>query len=512
MAPLGPLSKGVSIAINKAPAISLAAASRAAGVALALTAYIALAAAALIVYPPLGAAFLAPVAIAIIAVAPAARAAPKKLVFALMLLAAALLPLWPSYIFFKVGSLPALTPPRILICAVSALWAYDMTFSPWRRAQFLLAVKRSRVVTGLFFALFALGFLSLPFSEGRSIAIPEFARQSFIWLVPYCAVLTYCRRQREFAAVMKAFTIGAIPTALIAAAEFASHRLLANILSPFIADDAEWLRSVQEIKIRDGAFRAQSTHTHPLSLGEHLAFAAPFAVAFLLNARCFSSRALWGAAFMTFAMAAIATNSRGAVIILVLSIVAMTALLVFRAIKRASASRWRPLAGLACAIGIVASPVAAVSAYDAVIGKGGVSAANSTQSRIDQLEMAWPKIMKRPVGGYGSGRSARVLGYWGRMLTLDNYYLSLALDLGLPGALTFLAMMIAWGLAALKRSAIAHPHLGVIYLACFASAFSIAISRSIISQTGNLSIIFMMMAVFAGASVTFSRRRARNRT
>lgn len=501
----------MSEAVADAPAFTLARAARVAGFAAGLTLYAALASAATIIYPPLGIAFLAPVAVAIVAVAPRVKASPSGLAMALLLLAAFLFPIWPVYLFLKLGPLPILTPPRLALYAVSALWAYDMTFSPHRRGQFLHAVKKSGAVSAIVFLLFLLGLLSLPLAQGKSIAVPEFFRQTIIWLVPYCAVLTYCRRQRDFIRLMQAMTLGAFIVAIIAISEAASRRLLADLLSPFIADNAEWLQNVQTAKVRDGIFRAQATHSHPLSLGEHLAFAAPFAVAFFLRARLIGGCIFWGAAFAAIAFGAVASNSRGAMLVMAISIAAMTALLAYRFLKRAAASRWRPLAGLIVLACVVVSPVAAVGAHWIVSGKAGQSAANSTQSRVDQIEMAWPKIKARPVLGYGSGRSARIVGYWGRTLTLDNYYLTLALDLGLPGPLAFAAMLFAWGSASLKRSRCAHPSLGVVYVACFAAAVSIFISRSIASQTGNLTLIYMMLAAFAGASVTFSRRRGRNR-
>jgi hypothetical protein len=501
----------VSSAVESAAPYSPARIAGIAGFGLGLTLYAALAAAATIIFPPLGAAFLLPLAVAIIAVAPAARATPRRLAFSLLVVSALLLPVWPVYLFVKLGPLPIVTPPRLFLYAASLLWTYDMTFSPWRRAQFAFAVKKSGAATGLVFLFFALGLFSLPLAEGRSMAIPEFVRQLIIWLIPFCVVLTYCRRQRDFVLLMRVFTLGAAIVALIAIAEAASGRLLADILSPFIADDAEWLRNVQEAKVRDGVFRAQGSHTHPLSLGEHLAMSAPFALAFLLSARRFKARAFWSAALITIVLAAVATNSRGAMLVMALTLAAMGALLGYRFLSRAAVSRWRPLAGLIAAVGLALSPVMAVGAYAVIAGKGGASAANSTQSRVDQIEMAWPKIMKRPVGGYGTGRSARVLGYWGRTLTVDNYYLTLALDLGLPGPLTLLAMMIAWSAASIRRSRRSHPALGVVFVAAAAAAASIAISRSITSQTGNLAIVFFMIAAFAGSSVSFSRRKSRNR-
>lgn len=497
--------------IDDTPSLTPARIAGAAGIALGLALYAALAAAATVIYPPLGAAFLLPLLIGVLAVAPASKASPQKIAFGFILVGAFLLAVWPAYLFVKLGPLPILTPPRLALYAASAFFLYDMTFSPWRRAQFAHAVKKSGAVSVFVFLFFILGLMSLPFAEGRSISIPEFVRQAIIWLLPYCAVLTYCRRQRDFVLIMKAFAIGAFIVALIALGEVATRQLLASLLSPLIGDDAEWLRNVQAQKIRDGVFRAQASHTHPLSLGEHLAFSAPFALAFLVSAATSRARLFWGLAFVAIALGAVATNSRGAMLVMVLGLGVMAAMLGWRLLRRASASRWRPLAGLLCFACLAASPVAFVGAYGVITGKGGESAANSTQSRVDQVEQAWPKIMKRPVGGYGTGRATRVLGYWGLTLTIDNYYLTLALDYGLPGPIVFFAMLFAFALAALARARRVHPSLIAVYLACFAAAISIAISRTITSQTGNLAMIFIMLAAFAGASVTFSRRRSRNR-
>ncbi len=480
------------------------------GFAAGLTLYAALAAATAIIFPVAAPVFLVPIAIVIVVAAPQGRAVPQRLSLSLVMLAAFLLPVWPIYLHVKIGPLPIITPTRLVMYALTALWAYDMTFSPLRRGQFVYAVRRSRWISAAVFALFGLGLLSLPMAEGRSVSIPEFFRHVIIWLLPYCAVLTYVRRQRDMVAALKVFAIGGSIVAAVALAEAASGRLFANLVSPFIDNSAEWLRNTQAQKIRDGVFRAQASHTHPLSLGEHLALTAPLALSFALAARRFSMRALWGAALVVIVLGAIATNSRGAMLATAISLCLAAAIVAWRTLRRTSASKYRPLAGLVILCCIAASPVVAVGAYGVVTGKGGEGVANSTQSRVDQMEMAAPKIMKRPIGGYGVGRAARVLGYWGRMLTIDNYYLSLALDLGIPGPLTFLAMMAAMAMTSLRRSRAAHPTLAVIYVGCFASACVIAISRSITSQTGNIAMIFFLLAVVAGASVTFSRRRGRN--
>lgn len=478
---------------------------------LAFTLYVALAAATAVILPPAAVLFLLPPVAVLWVKAPAARAVPRELAFTLILIASVLLAVWPVYIFVKLGPAPILTPPRLVLYAVSAMWLYDMAVSRYRRAQFSLAARRSRWITWSVFGLFALGLLSLPLAEGRALAVPEFFRQSMIWLLPFCAVLTYCRRARDFERLAKAFVLGGVIVAGVAVIEAASQQLMAIVLSPLIQGDAVWLQNVQEQKIRDGFFRAQASHTHPLSLGEHMAFVAPFALALAARAGEPRVRANFAAAFALILLGAVATNSRGAALGMTIALGFMATVFAVRFFRNASAARFRPVIGLATALMLLASPVIAVGTYAMISGKGGVSASNSTQSRLDQMSEAWPKILRRPVLGYGTGRSSRILGFWGQTLTIDNYYLTLALDFGFPGPLAFIAMLVAFGVAGLKRAAASTPAMTAIYLACAGSAAAILISRTITSQTGNLAMIFILIAAFAGAQGAVNARR-RTRT
>ena len=405
-----------------------------------------------LVYPPAAILFLAPVAAAIAAYAPAMRAAPKPIVMALIYAGVLLLPLWPVYLHLKLGPLPILTPPRLLLYAVSAFWLYDMVASRMRRAQLASAFKRGGRIAVPVAALFLLGLLSLPLAQGKAIAAPEFFRQVTIWLIPFLAVATYVRRARELKAIVLLLTIAAGASGAGAVAEYASGKLLANILSPFISDGGEWLRVAQAEKIRDGVFRAQFTHTHPLSLGEFLALMAPVAFALAILEKKLGRKLCWGLCLALIFGGAAATASRGALLAIAFALAVSGAFCAFRLMRTAGAWRFKPAAGLLASLALLASPVLAIGAWQVIAGEPGQSTARSSQGRIDQIEQAWPKIVKRPIGGYGSGRAARVLGFWGTTLTVDNYYLSLALDLGLPGPVTLAVVFLGMGVLAGRNS------------------------------------------------------------
>jgi O-antigen ligase len=471
--------------------------------------YVAIATMATLFVPPSIIIFLAPFVLIAIAAAPQRRAVPKKIITAVMLGAVALMPVWPTYIHLKFGPMPLLTPPRVLFYFLTAFWLYDMAASPLRRGQFAFAMKRGGWLSISVIGFFALNAISVPIAEGSKFAGIEFFRQVIIWLLPFCACATYVRRWADFKRILAALAVGAAIVGAIAVAEFATSTLLAAKLSPFIMADTEWLRIAQEVKSRDGVFRAQATHTHPISLGEYLSFGAPLALAFAIAARR-RRRLIWGAVLLIILCGVAATNSRGAIFSLAVSLGLTGGLFAFQLMRKVHLFRVRPLVGLGSLFLILGSPVILVAAHQTVTGAAGASAARSSQGRIDQIKLAWPKIIKRPVGGHGTGRSARIVGYYGRALSLDNYYLSLAVDLGFPGPISFLGILGLAIASSLKRAKMGPPEMHWALIGFAAALASFGISRMIISQTGNISFLFPVVGAYLGAMAASAPRRKRH--
>lgn len=471
--------------------------------------YTAVAAIATLIFPLFLPAFLAPAALLIFIFAPRGRAAPKSLVMPLIFTAAALMPFWPIYIHLALGSLPLLTPPRVIFYLLSAVWAYDMAVSPLRRGQFVLALKKRPWLAWAALGFFILNALSVPLAEGKSLAGQAFFRQAIILLLPFCVFVTYVRRWRDFRMILLVTALGATAAGAIAVIEFASQTLLASKLSPLIMGDANWLQITQSLKSRDGVFRAQATHTHPISLGEYLCFCAPLVFGFMLQARRWK-RLLWAGALALVIGGLIATNSRGAMLAIAPGLGLVGAVLLLRTLRDPSREVLRPLVGLASLVVIGVSPGFLYVAHSMATGEAGTSAARSSQSRIDQIEKAWPKIVKRPVLGHGTGRSARVVGYFGRTLTLDNYYLSLAVDLGFPGPIVFIAIMIIAAQRSLYDARHGPPYMRWLLIGLAGAMAAFLLSRLVNSQTGNLNFFFPLIGAYIGASADVSGRlRAR---
>ncbi|MBT8471842.1 MAG: O-antigen ligase family protein [Marinicaulis sp.] len=375
----------------------------------------------------------------------------------------------------------------------------------------MLGLKNNKFLGGGVICFFALNALSLPMAEGRVLASEIFFRQLIILAIPFCIFVTYVRNFKAIRQIAAATAIGAGVAGGIAGVEFLTKSLLAAKLAPFIMTSAQWLEITQELKTRDGIFRAQATHTHPISLGEYLSFAAPMALCFLATARK-RARIIWAFILILVVIGIFATNSRGALLALAAGTGFVAAVAFCWRVRQLQGSRFLPLAGLASVFLIAAAPVLVTGAEKITNGDSGTSAARSTQGRIDQINMAWPKIVKRPVLGYGAGRSARIVGYYGRALSLDNYYLSLAVELGFPGPLCFLAILFAAIVTTLKRAsdttlqAIFQAE-RMVWLGLSGAMFAFLVSRMIISQTGNLNYFFPILGAIIGANAGRRFRR-----
>ena len=468
------------------------------GVWAAFTLYVFIMAVVSVVIPPMMVLAIAPFIPVIMWLAPDLPAVPAKLTRRLIYAGAFLMPLWPVYLHIKLGPAPILTPTRLMFYSVVFIWLYEMSCVPRRRKQFLAAAKRLWPLFLIILLLFAQKFLSIPLAVGKAIAAKEFFRQVMIWLLPFLAVITYIHRREQFDRMIGLIIAASAVIALIAIGEFATHKHLAEILSPLIGQ-AEWLTQVLEAKVRDGVFRSQATHTHPLSMGEHLAMVIPFAMYKTWKGGEGGRRWLYGGLLLILIAAALMSNSRGALIGGMMAFAVTFFLMLAVWLRRPGALIFRPLAGLMIVGAMIATPVAGAAAYKLASGDSGSLAAKSSQARVDQAKAAWPKILTRPVTGYGNGRAARVLGFYERSLTIDNYYLNLALELGFPGPLLFFGSFAVLALYSYRWGTQLYedPYAGL-YCAVAGCAIAFAVTRSILSITTNIELMMLIMALFIG--------------
>jgi len=249
-----------------------------------------------------------------------------------------------------------------------------------------------------------------------------------------------------------------------------------------------------------GEYRVKAMFTTALGLAEFMALSIPFVLHFMMGP---FRRAVKIAAIITLPIAffvVLVTGSRLGMVGTLIGILLYSLLW--------GARRWRQeKAGIVGPALLLAYPAIFVFVAGAtfaiprlrrmVWGGGATDASDATRDR--QVTEGIPKILHNPFG-YGIGRGAAILGIRGShdTLTIDNYYISVALDYGVIGFIVFYGMILATIIYATRAALRAPDDREFSYLMPIAvSLSSFFVIKWVFAQSGNHSLVFMMMGAVA---------------
>ncbi|MCY7307446.1 MAG: hypothetical protein LH632_15125, partial [Rhodoferax sp.] len=117
--------------------------------------------------------------------------------------------------------------------------------------------------------------------------------------------------------------------------------------------------------------------------------------------------------------------------------------------------------------------------------------------------------LDEPLVGYGPGQAAITLGALpGHIrITIDNYYLSVALESGIPGLL-LLVITLAYPITlGLFRGVTHSKRSGWLALALAAGLLAYAIERGVLSLTNNLDFSLMLTAMLVVVELQIRNER-----
>jgi O-antigen ligase len=220
-----------------------------------------------------------------------------------------------------------------------------------------------------------------------------------------------------------------------------------NILLQFIPsgkDFAEFQAALALSRLRDGFFRAQSTFEHPLLLAEFSAMAVCFGMAAMLwphKSRAF--RVFGGVTLISAIAAAFFTGSRSA-LITVAAGGGMVIMLWIFAPKQPITSSKPTFRKISFMMTLTAALAIALPAATLLSQGKSQSEITSTAARIQMLELGLPSIQEHPLLGTGPGTAGMVAGILtgSGVRTLDNYFLAITIESGVPALLLLLACLL----------------------------------------------------------------------
>lgn len=448
---------------------------------------------------------------AIIWALPRGDYAPTSLIEPVFIAFFAALIIWPNYLAIGLPSLPWLTLLRIIGVPMVVLLLVCLSVSERFRSEMRDIIASDKVMVRFLIALVILQTITIPISSDPGVTVNKYiiaqVNQTAIFFVA-CYAFTRPGLLQTWVLMLMVMLV------IICAIGFWEWRLQAvpwaGHIPSYLKIEDETVQRILSPKSRaaSGIYRVQSTATTPLGLAELIGLSIPFAMHLLLDRYKLLIR-VGAALYIPFAVTVIFyTDSRLGVVTALCSAVfylLIWALLRWRQDRKSLFGPAIVLAYPAIFAGFIAATFLVGRLRAEVWGNGPQQA--STESRIEQWRMAIPKIFENPVG-YGLGQGANELGFrnLAGVLTIDSYFLSILLEIGVVGFVVYYGLILRGVFASARTVVTAKGDEELrLLLPITVALMDFIVSKIVFSQEANHPLIFMML----GAVVAMGYR-ARN--
>jgi hypothetical protein len=460
--------------------------------------------------PYLVIAFAAPVGLLVLLAVwalPASATAPMRTTEFLFCSVIVSLILWPNYLALSLPGLPWITMIRLTGIPMTLLFLVSLSISERVRGELATRLESTPPIWTILLVFVAAQFLTVPFAKSISGAFNKALIQQVNWTAMFLLAVYFCRvpgRAHRFIALTLAVFF---PILVISAWEGEAQQLLwSDNVPSFLKIDDPVAASLLGSHVRGatGLYRVKATFSTALGLAEFAGLLTPFAIHYAVGPYSKRTKVLGLLTLPLLFYVVRLTDARLGVVCYLASFLLYSmlwALLRFRR-KRGDLVSATIVYSYPTLAGLLLLAVSASHRLSTMILGGGAQE-SSNQAREHQLIMGVPKILQNPIG-HGSGGAGEAMGYGaGQFVTVDNYYLTLGLDLGVLGLTAFLALFLTgigyavrYGLAAATMED--DELLLLIPLASCLSAF--LIEKSVFSQPDNHPLYFMMLGMIVALS------------
>lgn len=390
---------------------------------------------------------LTAIGVIVVMVMPNRTTIPYRLIMTALALAFAAKFLWPNFAYIPIGALPTKNPQRMLWAIVFAYWLYTIATNSALRHRLVTRLQQSRLVW-LCAAFFSWRLLSISTSEQPLFSTYTILVEIFDYLPALLFALTWLDGPDDVAAFTRPIIL---TTLVICALTVAEVALKQNLFMKFVPTDLandQFLTMAVEEKLRGGVYRAQASFNHPLLLAQYMVTVFPILiVAFFRDGSRFMR---WLAMTAMLALPFVLWASRTRTAVVVAGFVLSSLFLTF-AVNRARSvgTNYRRQIGGALAVVAGVALLVALAGAIALLAKGRTAEeAVSSNARVDMVIRAARAVQENPILGFGPGLGAKQAAVYSSRGTgsLDNYWLIMMLDSGMPAMLLFVALLAYGGL------------------------------------------------------------------
>ena len=413
----------------------------------------------------------------------------------------AVLAVWPDYLALSLPGLPWVTAIRLVGIPLSIVFLISLSQSGSYRATLTSTLRQSGMVWKFLLAYFVIAAITLPLSETPTISLNKYIVALYSWLAIFLvAICTFKTpgRVRKFAQLLWVTTI---ISCLVGLQEYRMSEVpwAGRIPSFLKIEDPSIARILSGIvRAALGEHRVQGKFTTPLSFAEFLALVMPFLIHFMIAGRGYIERIAAGVTIPLVIFIIITTDSRLGVIGLILTVLGY---LFFWALNRWRRERKSIFAPFIVIGYPVLSGFLLLSSFyvgrvrNAVWGSGAYQASND--ARETQLADGLAIIARQPWGN-GIGRAAETLGYTDLegFLTIDSYYLSIALEVGVLGFIAYYGAFLLAIWQGTRVSLEASENEQTAWLApAVLALINYFVIKSVLSQQENHPLVFALLGL-----------------
>lgn len=425
---------------------------------------------------------------------------PVRVIELLFFLYLAMSMTWPDYLAIAIPGLPWITMARLFAFPLAIFYMIALSQSIGFRTAVKDALTGVPLTWKAMLAFVVCGAISVAFSDRPLDSANRFFVLLYAWALIFFVAISVFLREGFATRFCFLVWICALVVCLIALLEVRRQALpwaghIPNFLK--VQDEAVQRMLAPKIRGSTGVFRAQTKFATPLSMAEFLTLSFPFVLHLATYHGRVVVRVLAVLSIPVIIWAIVQTDARlGTVGCFFATLLFGLAWAVRRAKERPQ-SLFTPIILLGYPVGFVAFLFASLTVGRLRNAVWGSSAyADSNQARVEQFNMGLPMIAQRP-WGYGIGRAGEKLGYTNSQGegTIDNYLLTVALDLGLVGLAAFILTFAATILVAARESLRAYDFETSLMVPAAICLSNFLIIKVVLSQMENHTIFFAVLGL-----------------
>lgn len=422
---------------------------------------------------------------------------------------------WPGYVAFNLPGLPWISLTRIVLLVVLLIFLWNFSTSKEMRDQLSDATSAVLPAITVFWLYWAVMTISLIFSDQISFSLTRFVSNHIYWTMPLFLTALLATRAGFVTKIAHTVVAATVVVIVYSLYEYYLKRVVwLDYLPGFLQIDPTILATLLDSQARAGTdvYRVRGPFVASLYFAEFLIVAYPFFVYLTVNER-------HPVRFIALLLASVGcivvmylTDARSAMIGFLITSVFYVALEAWR--KRSLNSR-----SLGAMIVLMVYPIMFVAlslivwfwnrAHIAVLGGG--QHEPSSEARVVQWAMMWPKVLTHPLG-HGVGRGNTALGFFNRAGegTVDSYFITVLLDsgyLGLPLFWMTFSIPVILGLRYfLKTSTYEYGLLAPLSLA----VLNFLIVKAVSSAEAVMPLVFVFLGCIFGLIWQLERKAPRS--